>query len=89
MQNFKGKTKEKTAVKSRRGEQMIEAAMVLPLTILILSALICVIIQFYGNLTDQIAANAAERDKLYETSEVSLLRLLDTIGQNGGKEESV
>ena len=61
---------------------MIEAAMVLPATILILSALICLIIQFYVNLTVQIAANAEERDRLYETSEVSLLRLMDTFGQN-------
>lgn len=69
----------KGLLKSRKGSQIAEAAMVLPVTILIFSGLVCILISFYVNLTEQIAEHAAERAELYQSCEISILRIKDSL----------
>ena len=63
------------ALRSRKGSQIVEATMVLPVTVLILAALIGLLMTFYISLTEQIETHGAEREKLYERNEVQALRL--------------
>ena len=70
-------------LRSRRGRQMVEATMVLPLTILIMAALIGLMMTFFIRLTDQVEVNAQERQKLYEKEETGIIRLHDRIRDAG------
>lgn len=70
-------------LRSRRGSQMVEATMVLPLTILIMAALIGLMMTFFIRLTDQVEVNAQERQKLYEKEETGIIRLHDRIRDAG------
>ena len=51
----------------------------MPVTCLIVTALIGLMMSFYMELDRQISENAARRDEIYETREVSVIRLRDSI----------
>jgi hypothetical protein len=70
---------------NRKGSQIVEATMVLPITILIFSALVCLMMAFYINLTEQIDAHAVQRDELYQTQEVMILRMKDSLSHAAGE----
>lgn len=59
--------------------------MVLPVTVLILAALIGLLMTFYISLTEQIETHGAEREKLYERNEVQALRLKETLQGAAGE----
>ncbi len=59
--------------------------MVLPVTILIFSALVCLMMTFYINLTEQIENHAVQRDELYQMQEVTILRMKDSIAHAAGE----
>ena len=59
--------------------------MVLPVTILIFSALVCLMMTFYIKLTEQIDEHAAQRDELYQTQEVMILRMKDRLSHAAGE----
>ena len=59
--------------------------MVLPVTILIFSALVCLVMTFYINLTEQIEEHVALRDELYQTQEVLILRMKESISHAAGE----
>ena len=57
--------------------------MVLPLTVLILAALIGLLMTFYITLTEQIKTHEQEQEKLYEQNEVHVLRMKDNLNAAG------
>ena len=59
--------------------------MVLPVTILIFSALVCLLISFYINFTEQVENHVLERDELYQTQEVMVLRMKDSLSHAAGE----
>ena len=59
--------------------------MVLPLTVLILAALVGLLMTFYITLTEQIKTHEQEREKLYERNEVQALRLKETLQGAAGE----
>ena len=73
------------ALRSRKGSQIVEATMVLPVTVLILAARIGRLMTFYISLTEQIETHGAEREKLYERNEVQALRLKETLQGAAGE----
>ena len=72
-----------SGLRSRRGSQIVESAMVLPLTVLILAALVGLLMTFYITLTEQIKTHEQEREKLYEQNEVHVLRMKDNLNAAG------
>lgn len=63
----------------------MEAAMVLPLTVLIMAALIGLMITFFMEFQQQVQNHREERDRLYETQETHRIRIADRI-RDGGEE---
>ena len=61
--------------------KMIEATMIFPITCLILIALISLIMHFYKGLEKQTAEHDVDRIGIYETREVTKVRLYDVITQ--------
>ncbi len=61
--------------------KMVEATLVFPVTCLILLALIGLMLQFYKGLEQQTAEHDVERISIYETREVTKIRLYDVITQ--------
>ena len=61
----------------------MESAMVLPLTVLILAALVGLLMTFYITLTEQIKTHEQEQEKLYEQNEVHVLRMKDNLNAAG------
>ena len=59
--------------------KFLEATLMMPVTCLIVTALIGLMMSFYMELDRQISENAARRDEIYETREVSVIRLRDSI----------
>ncbi|MDD7215946.1 MAG: hypothetical protein PUH94_04680 [Firmicutes bacterium] len=59
--------------------KFVEATLIMPVTCLIVTALIGLMMSFYMELDRQISENAARRDEIYETREVSVIRLRDSI----------
>ena len=59
--------------------KFVEATLIMPVTCLIVTALIGWRMSFYMELDRQISENAARRDEIYETREVSVIRLRDSI----------
>ncbi len=57
--------------------KIVEATLIMPVTCLIITALIGLMMSFYDELNAQIEANAALRDKIYETREVTVIRVRD------------
>ena len=59
--------------------KFVEATLIMPVTCLIVTALIGLMMSFYMELDRQISENAARRHEIYETREVSVIRLRDSI----------
>ena len=59
--------------------KIVEATLIMPATCLILIALIGLIMNFYTELNTQISENAALREGIYETREVTVIRIRDRI----------
>jgi len=53
--------------------------MVLPLTILIMAALIWLMLAFYTDFLEQAAQHETERNELYEKQETAFLRMGETL----------
>ena len=66
---------------------MVEATMVLPLTILIMAGLIGLMPSFYADLTEQTRGYESRRHELYQLSETDVVRLHDRL-LDAGKEVS-
>lgn len=59
--------------------KIVEATLLMPLTCLIIIALIGLMMNFYGELDKQISDNAVKRGKIYEVREVTVIRIRDRI----------
>ncbi|MGN1333999.1 MAG: hypothetical protein ACI4U1_02690 [Anaerovoracaceae bacterium] len=59
--------------------KIVEATLIMPTTCLILIALIGLMINFYTELNTQISENAALREGIYKTREVTVIRIRDRI----------
>ena len=59
--------------------KMVEANLIMPVTCLIIIALIGLMMTFYFELNDQISENSIKRDRLYEDREVTEIRLRDRL----------
>lgn len=65
--------------KNRTGSQIVEAAMVLPLTILIIAALIILIMGYHFQLLRQIEDHGEARNQMYLFPETAGIRMMDTL----------
>ena len=59
--------------------KMVEAALIMPVTCLIIIALIGLMMTFYFELNHQIDENSIKRDRLYEDREVIEIRFRDRL----------
>ena len=59
--------------------KIVEATMIMPLTCLIIIALIGLMMNFYSELDRQISENAVRRDEIYEVREVTVIRIRDKV----------
>ena len=59
--------------------KLVEATLIMPVTCLIIIALIGLMMTFYFELNDQISENSIKRDRLYEDREVTEIRLRDRL----------
>ena len=59
--------------------KIVEATMIMPLTCLIIIALIGLMMNFYSELDRQISENAVRRDEIYEIREVTVIRIRDKV----------
>ena len=59
--------------------KIVEATLIMPVTCLIITALIGLMMSFYDELNAQIESNAVLRDKIYETREVTVIRVRDRL----------
>ena len=59
--------------------KMVEATLIMPVTCLIIIALIGLMMTFYFELNHQIDENSIKRDRLYEDREVTEIRLRDRL----------
>lgn len=57
--------------------KIVEATLIMPLTCLIIIALMGLMMNFYNELDRQISENAVRRDKIYEVREVTVIRIRD------------
>ena len=57
--------------------KIVETTLIMPVTCLIIIALIGMMMSFYDELNAQIESNGVLRDKIYETREVTVIRLRD------------
>ena len=57
----------------------------MPVTCLIITALIGLMMSFYDELNAQIESNAVLRDKIYETREVTVIRVRDRLTEVAGQ----
>ena len=57
--------------------KIVEATMIMPLTCLIIIALMGLMMNFYSELDRQIRENAVRRDEIYEVREVTVIRIRD------------
>ena len=65
--------------------QIVEATLIMPVTCLIITALIGLMMSFYDELNAQIESNAVLRDKIYETREVTVIRVRDRLTEVAGQ----
>ena len=65
--------------------KIVEATLIMPVTCLIITALIGLIMSFYDELNAQIESNAVLRDKIYETREVTVIRVRDRLTEVAGQ----
>ena len=59
--------------------KIVEATMIMPLTCLIIIALMALMMNFYSELDRQISENAVRRDEIYEVREVTVIRIRDKV----------
>lgn len=59
--------------------KIVEATMIMPLTCLIIIALMGLMMDFYSELDRQISENAVRRDEIYEVREVTVIRIRDKV----------
>ena len=59
--------------------KIVEATMIMPLTCLIIIALMGLMMNFYSGLDRQISENAVRRDEIYEVREVTVIRIRDKV----------
>ncbi len=59
--------------------RFVEASLIMPLTLLITSALIALMMGFYSNLGEQIKAHGEELKDVYKVSETVGIRVQDRI----------
>lgn len=59
--------------------KMVEATLIMPVTCLIIIALIGLMMTFYFELNHQIDENSIKRDRLYEDREVTEIRFRDRL----------
>ena len=59
--------------------RIVEATMIMPLTCLIIIALMGLMMNFYSGLDRQISENAVRRDEIYEIREVTVIRIRDKV----------
>lgn len=59
--------------------RIVEATMIMPLTCLIIIALMGLMMNFYSELDRQISENAVRRDEIYEVREVTVIRIRDKV----------
>lgn len=59
--------------------------MVLPVTILIIMALILLLLNFYTDFTRQVAGHDEKRCEMYETKEISIMRMKVSASQAADK----
>ena len=59
--------------------KIVEATMIMPLTCLIIIALMGLMMNFYSELDRQISENAVRRDEIYEIREVTVIRIRDKV----------
>lgn len=59
--------------------KIVEATLLMPLTCLIIIAVIGLMMEFYSELDRQISDNAVRRDKIYEVREVTVIRIRDKV----------
>ena len=57
--------------------KIVEATLLMPLTCLIIIAVIGLMMEFYSELDRQISDKAVRRDKIYEVREVTVIRIRD------------
>ena len=57
--------------------KIVEATLLMPLTCLIIIAVIGLMMEFYSELDRQISDNAVRRYKIYEVREVTVIRIRD------------
>ena len=67
--------------------KFVEASLVVPLTCLILAALIALMMQFYQDLDRQIAQHDTDRSQVFQPTEMHRVRLQDRILQTVGQEQ--
>lgn len=65
--------------KNRTGSQIVEAAMVLPLTIVIIASLIILIMGHHFQLLRQIEEHGEARNQMYHFQETARIRMMDTL----------
>lgn len=61
--------------------KIVEATLIIPVTCLIITALIGLMMSFYIELDSQISENLKKRDIIYKTREISIIRLRDSLGE--------
>lgn len=59
--------------------KIVEATMIMPLTCLIIIALMGLMMNFYSEVDRQISENAVRRDEIYEVREVTVIRIRDKV----------
>ena len=59
--------------------KIVEATMIMPLTCLIIIALMGLMMNFYSGLDRQISENAVRRGEIYEVREVTVVRIRDKV----------
>lgn len=59
--------------------RIVEASLVVPLTILIMAALIGLMMSFYAEFDEQLDRHTEEREKLYAVSETTYIRAYDRL----------
>ena len=57
--------------------KIVEATLLMPLTCLIIIAVMGLMMEFYSELDRQISDNTVRRDKIYEVREVTVIRIRD------------
>lgn len=68
--------------------KIVEASLVVPLTCLIMAALIALMMQFYQDLDRQIEQHDADRGKVFRPAEISCIRAQDRLRQTIGQEQA-